>query len=59
VQHKSDKAHAFKGKQGTTSGIDLMIVALVECGSHNASGERTYGPRVYKNMHKCVYSLYF
>jgi hypothetical protein len=26
VQHKSDKACAFKGKQGTIGGIDLMIV---------------------------------
>jgi hypothetical protein len=30
VQHKSDKAHAFKGKQSTTGGIDLMIVDMPE-----------------------------
>jgi hypothetical protein len=30
VQHKSDKAHAFKRKQGTTGGIDLMIVDILE-----------------------------
>jgi hypothetical protein len=30
VQHKSDKARAFKGKQGTTGGIDLMIVDIPE-----------------------------
>jgi hypothetical protein len=28
VQHKFDKAHAFKGKQGTTGGVDLMIVDI-------------------------------
>jgi hypothetical protein len=28
VQHKSDKAHAFKGKQGTTGAVDLMIVDI-------------------------------
>jgi hypothetical protein len=26
VQHTSDKARAFKGVQGTTGGVDLMIV---------------------------------
>jgi hypothetical protein len=30
VQHKSDKARAFKGKQGTTGGVDLMIVDIPE-----------------------------
>jgi hypothetical protein len=30
VQHKSDKAHAFNGVQGTTTGIDLMIVDIPE-----------------------------
>jgi hypothetical protein len=30
VLHKSDKARAFKGKQGTTSGVDLMIVDIPE-----------------------------
>jgi hypothetical protein len=30
VQYKSDKAHAFKGKQGTTGGVDLMIVDIPE-----------------------------
>jgi hypothetical protein len=30
VQHKSDKARAFKGKQSTTSGVDLMIVDIPE-----------------------------
>jgi hypothetical protein len=30
VKHKSDKARAFKGKQGTTSGVDLMIVDIPE-----------------------------
>jgi hypothetical protein len=30
VQHKSDKARAFKGKQGSTGGIDLMIVDIPE-----------------------------
>jgi hypothetical protein len=28
VQHKFDKARAFKGKQGTTGGVDLMIVDI-------------------------------
>jgi hypothetical protein len=28
VQHKSDKARAFKGVQGTAGGIDLMIVDI-------------------------------
>ena len=28
MQHKFDKARAFKGKQGTTGGIDLMIVDI-------------------------------
>jgi hypothetical protein len=28
MQHKSDKACAFKGKQGTTGGVDLMIVDI-------------------------------
>jgi hypothetical protein len=28
VQHKSDKACAFKGQQGTTGGVDLMIVDI-------------------------------
>jgi hypothetical protein len=30
VQYKSDKARAFKGKQGTTGGVDLMIVDIPE-----------------------------
>jgi hypothetical protein len=30
VQHKSDKARAFNGVQGTTTGIDLMIVDIPE-----------------------------
>jgi hypothetical protein len=30
VQHKSDKARAFLGKQGTTGGVDLMIVDIPE-----------------------------
>jgi hypothetical protein len=30
LQHKSDKARAFKGKQGTTGGVDLMIVDIPE-----------------------------
>jgi hypothetical protein len=30
VQLKSDKARAFKGVQGTTSGVDLMIVDIPE-----------------------------
>jgi hypothetical protein len=30
MQHKSDKARAFKGVQGTTGGVDLMIVDVVE-----------------------------
>jgi hypothetical protein len=30
VQHKSDKARSFKGKQGTTGGVDLMIVDIPE-----------------------------
>jgi hypothetical protein len=30
MQYKSDKARAFKGKQGTTGGIDLMIVDIPE-----------------------------
>jgi hypothetical protein len=30
VQHKSNKARAFKGKQGSTGGIDLMIVDIPE-----------------------------
>jgi hypothetical protein len=30
VQHKSDKARAFKGVQGTAGGIDLMIVDIPE-----------------------------
>jgi hypothetical protein len=30
VQHKSDKARAFKEKQGTTSRVDLMIVDIPE-----------------------------
>jgi hypothetical protein len=30
MQHKSNKARAFKGKQGTTAGIDLMIVDIPE-----------------------------
>jgi hypothetical protein len=30
VQHKSDKACAFKGVEGTTGGIDLMIVDIPE-----------------------------
>jgi hypothetical protein len=28
VQHKFDKARAFKGMQGTTRGVDLMIVDI-------------------------------
>jgi hypothetical protein len=28
VQHKSDKARAFKGMQGTDGGVDLMIVDI-------------------------------
>jgi hypothetical protein len=30
VQHKSDKARAFKGNQGTIGGVDLMIVDIPE-----------------------------
>jgi hypothetical protein len=30
VQDKSDKARAFKGKQGTTGRVDLMIVDIPE-----------------------------
>jgi hypothetical protein len=30
VQHKSDKARAFKEKHGTTGGLDLMIVDILE-----------------------------
>ena len=30
MQHKSDKARAFKRKQGTTGGINLMIVDILE-----------------------------
>jgi hypothetical protein len=30
MQHKSDKARAFKEKQGTTGGVDLMIVDMLE-----------------------------
>jgi hypothetical protein len=30
VQHKSNKARAFKGKQGTIGGVDLMIVDIPE-----------------------------
>jgi hypothetical protein len=30
VQHKSDKACAFNGVQGTSSGVDLMIVDIPE-----------------------------
>jgi hypothetical protein len=30
VQHKSDKARAFNGVHGTTSGVDLMIVDVPE-----------------------------
>jgi hypothetical protein len=30
VQHKFDKARAFKGKQGTIGGVDLMIVDILE-----------------------------
>jgi hypothetical protein len=30
VQHKFDKACAFKGKQGTTRGVDLMTVNIPE-----------------------------
>jgi hypothetical protein len=30
VQHKSDKAGAFNGVQGTTTGVDLMIVDIPE-----------------------------
>jgi hypothetical protein len=30
VQHTSDKARAFKGVQGTTGGVDLMIVDIPE-----------------------------
>jgi hypothetical protein len=30
VQHKSDKARAFKGVQGTDGGVDLMIVDIPE-----------------------------
>jgi hypothetical protein len=30
VQHKSDKARAFNGVQGTGSGVDLMIVDIPE-----------------------------
>jgi hypothetical protein len=30
VQHKSDKARAFNGVQGTSSGVDLMIVDIPE-----------------------------
>jgi hypothetical protein len=28
VQHKSDKARAFNGVQGSSSGVDLMIVDI-------------------------------
>jgi hypothetical protein len=28
MQHKSDKARAFKGMQGTASGVDLVIVDI-------------------------------
>jgi hypothetical protein len=28
VQHKYEKARAFKGKQSTTGGVDLMIVDI-------------------------------
>jgi hypothetical protein len=28
VQHKSDKARAFKGVQGTAGGVDLIIVDI-------------------------------
>jgi hypothetical protein len=30
VQHKSNKARAFKGMQGTDGGVDLMIVDIPE-----------------------------
>jgi hypothetical protein len=30
VQHKSDKARAFKGMRGTDGGVDLMIVDIPE-----------------------------
>jgi hypothetical protein len=30
MQHKSNKARAFKGKKGTTVGIDLMIANIPE-----------------------------
>jgi hypothetical protein len=30
MQHKADKACAFKRKQGTTGGVDLMIVDIPE-----------------------------
>jgi hypothetical protein len=30
VQYKSDKARAFNGVQGTTTGVDLMIVDIPE-----------------------------
>jgi hypothetical protein len=30
VQHKSDKARAFKGVQGTAGGVDLMVVDVPE-----------------------------
>jgi hypothetical protein len=30
VQHKSDKARAFKGVPGTVGGVDLMIVDIPE-----------------------------
>jgi hypothetical protein len=30
VQHKSDKARAFNGVHGTTTGVDLMIVDIPE-----------------------------
>jgi hypothetical protein len=30
VQHKSDKACAFRGVQGTDGGVDLMIVDILE-----------------------------
>jgi hypothetical protein len=30
VQYKSDKARAFKRKQGTIGGVDLMIVDIPE-----------------------------
>jgi hypothetical protein len=30
VQHRSDKARAFKGVQGTAGGVDLMIVDIPE-----------------------------